>query len=496
MGDAEDGFQPSKKRSALREISRDNPGLDDDEEGTSEQEMGTFKRASEDVLAKRRIVKVRRSQASTTPSAPSSNPFAGIRLIPPPGSAAAPTVVPDEIQSGKNQVESVANVDDTNKESDVKDEESERKVEKPNDEAAEEKCTKDGEEEKPESTVCKEKHDGEVDKPEPTVDNEKHDSGVKKPESTADEDKNGSEVGKLESTVDKEKHDSEVDRPESIAEKDKNDGENSECKPEEPDNTDKKDTDAQKAEKEVKKDDGNESIEKRGDAASFSSFQQLSSSQNAFTGFAGTGFSGSTFSFGSATKEGSSSLGSGSIFGLKNDQPSFSFGLTNNGSSVFGASGTPTVTKSEGSGLPSMQEVPVETGEENEKPVFTADSVLFEYLDGAWKERGKGEIKVNISTTGTGKARLVMRTRGNYRLILNASLFPDMKLTNMDKRGVTFACVNSIGDGKDGLSTYALKFKDASRVGEFQACITEHKGNMPVPVALKTPENSPKAADE
>lgn len=490
MGDAEESFQPSKKRSALREISRENPGLDDEEEGTSEQDMGTFKRASEDVLSKRRIVKVRRSQTSTTPSAPSSNPFAGIRLVPPSGSSATPAVIPDETQSSKNQAESEANVDankDTNKESDVKDEESERKVEKPNDEAAGDK---------PESTVGKEKHDDEVDKPETTVDNEKHDSGVDKPESTVDEDKNGSEERKPESTVDKEKHDSEVDRPESTAEKDKNDGENSECKPVEPDNTDIKDTDAQKAENEVKKDDGNQSIEKRGDAGSFSSFQQLSSSQNAFTGFAGTGFSGSTFSFGSATKEGSSSLGSGSIFGLKNDQPSFAFGLPNNGSSLFGTSATSTVTKSEGSGLPSMQEVPVETGEENEKPVFTADSVLFEYLDGAWKERGKGEIKVNVSTTGTGKARLIMRTRGNYRLILNASLFPDMKLTNMDKRGVTFACVNSIGDGKDGLSTFALKFKDASRVGEFQACVTEHKGKMPVPDALKTPENSPKAADE
>lgn len=495
MGDAEDSFQPSKKRSALREISRDNPGLDDDEEGISEQEMGTFKRASDDVLAKRRIVKVRRNQTSVAPSAPSSNPFAGVRLVPPPGSTATPAVVQDD-QSGKNQAESEANVDakkDTNQESDEKDEESEREVDKAKDEAAGEKCKNDGEEDKPKSTVDKEKHDGEVDKPEPTVVEEKHDNELDKPESTDDKDKNGSEVGKPKSAVEKEKHAGEADRPESIAEKDKNDGENSEGKTEEPDNTGNKDTDVKRAENEVKKDDGNESIEKRGDAASFSSFQQLSSSQNAFTGFAGTGFSGSTFSFGSASKEGLS-LGSGSIFGLKNDQPSFSFGPSNNGSSLFGTSGTSTVTKSEGSGLPSMQEVPVETGEENEKPVFTADSVLFEYLDGAWKERGKGEVKVNISTTGTGKARLVMRTRGNYRLILNASLFPDMKLTNMDKRGVTFACVNSVGDGKDGLSTFALKFKDASRVGEFQACVTEHKGKTPI--ALKTPENSPKAADE
>lgn len=83
-----------------------------------------------------------------------------------------------------------------------------------------------------------------------------------------------------------------------------------------------------------------------------------------------------------------------------------------------------------------------------------------------------------------------MRTKGNYRLILNASLFPEMKLANMDKRGVTFACLNSAADGK-GLSTIALKFKDASIVEDFRAAVVEHKGTTTG--SLKTPENSPKA---
>lgn len=238
------------------------------------------------------------------------------------------------------------------------------------------------------------------------------------------------------------------------------------------------------------KEDGNENSEKGADAASLSSFRQLSSSQNAFTGLAGTGFSSSTFSFGSIPKDGSSL---GSLFGVKNNQPSFpsvGFGLSSNGnSSLFGTAGASIGTKSEGSGFPSMQELPVETGEENEKVVFTADSVLFEFIDGGWKERGKGELKVNVSMAGTGKARLVMRARGNYRLILNASLYPDMKLTNMDKRGITFACMNSIGEGNDGLSTFALKFKDGSIVEEFHAAVLEHKGKTSA--VLKTPENSP-----
>lgn len=425
MGDAESNVQPSKKRAAGRELSRDNPGLDD-EEGSSEQEMGTFKRASEEVLAGRRIVKVRRNQSSTTPSAPSSNPFAGIRLVPPPNSGATTTLFTAEADSGKsvadNEVKPVGSEEKDGKTDENKKESEARVSEQPDTETIAEKENNDNE------------------------------GGPNKLEVADDK------AGKLTSN-------------ENNIEKD--DRENAEVK---------------ESESEDKKDDDNATVDKSGEAASFSSFQQLSSSQNAFTGLAGTGFSSSTFSFGSL------SSGSSSFFGSKVDSPSFGFGLSNNGSSLFGSSGASTITKSEGSGFSSMQEVPLETGEENEKPVFVADSVLFEYLGGSWKERGKGELKVNVPTTGTGKARLVMRTRGNYRLILNASLYPDMKLTDMEKRGVTFACVNSISDGKDGLSTFALRFKDASIVDEFRACVIEHKSKNPA--TLKTPENSPKASDE
>ncbi|MED6153261.1 hypothetical protein PIB30_100175, partial [Stylosanthes scabra] len=90
------------------------------------------------------------------------------------------------------------------------------------------------------------------------------------------------------------------------------------------------------------------------------------------------GFSSASFSFGSVSSE-----GSGSIFGTKNDKP-FGLGLSTNGSSVFGASASSAISKSEGSGFAALQEVTVETGEENEKVVFNADSVLFEFVDASW----------------------------------------------------------------------------------------------------------------
>ncbi|KAM0933430.1 putative Ran binding domain, PH-like domain superfamily, nuclear pore complex, NUP2/50/61 [Dioscorea sansibarensis] len=453
MADAENALPATKKRVAGRQISKDDPTLDDDD--VPESEIGTFQRASDEVLATRRIVKVKRSQPSTGSS---SNPFAGICLVNPTDAVAKTSstdVQPqsadvtsgdtgksgDSEQIGNETSDKVATATEENgkKADDITD---------TNVSVAEEKGKSDADDET------------EGDK---TVENggEKTDTKAKETASGKEGKESSNEAGEESEkavTVETEK-----EKPESSLE------------------------------------------EKSGPAAHLSSFQQLSSSQNAFTGLAGTGFSSSSFSFGSNLKDGSTTFGgnSGSIFGLKNETstfPSFGIGNSNNEKSsfqLFGSTGAGAgAAKSGTSGITSMPEVPIETGEENEKAVFTADAILYEYLDGGWKERGKGELKVNVSVSGSEKARLIMRARGNYRLILNASLYPDMSLTNMEKKGITFACINSAGEGKDGLSTFALKFKDASFVEEFQGIVTAHKGKKAEAAILKTPENSPKASDD
>ncbi|XVF26717.1 hypothetical protein REPUB_Repub14bG0042700 [Reevesia pubescens] len=456
MGDAENALPPSKKRAAGREISRDNPGLDD-EEDSSEQEAGTFKRASDEVLANRRIVKVRRNQTASTAS---SNPFSGIRLVPP----TEPTVTPGA------PPESSATTTEVTAEAPI---------------ASEKEVSEDG---KNDVHKSDKNDDGDNQQSEKKTDEMEPESGksesenIKQAESKKDEPVSDA-VADKESAKDK---GSDVLNEETQIKA--NDEKAVGVKTEDENKKDDKTANADN------KDKSSENADSTAEGASLSSFQQLSSSQNAFTGLAGTGFSTSSFSFGSTTEDGSTS--SIPLFGQKNDQPSFGFGLSTNGnSSLFNTTGTSIVSKSEESGFPAMQEVPVETGEENEKVVFSADSVLFEFIDGGWKERGKGELKVNVSATGVERARVLMRTRGNYRLILNASLYPDMKLANMEKRGITFACMNSTGEEKEGLSTFALKFKDASIVEEFREAVMAHKGNSNTAVVLKTPENSPKASE-
>lgn len=357
MADSESG--QSKKRVAGRQISKENPELDDD---GPEPEMG-FKKASDDVLAARRIVKVKRSQPTTQSSAP--NPFASLKLVPP----SDPANIKLDLE---NDTQVKTGVDE-------KQEKAEEKTE------------------------------------------EKAREAMPEPESKVECDGSKAKVENKETL-----------EGEAVTEP-----------------------------KEAEKKEAGEANQ----TSSVTSFGQLSTSQNAFMGLAGTGFGSSSFSFGSISSA---------------DKPAFS-------STTFN------ISSSNNGNTPTMQEKPVETGEENEKAVFSADAILYEYIDGNWKERGKGELKLNVSLSDDEKARLVMRSKGNYRLIMNASLYPDMTLTNMDKKGVTFACINSTGEGKAGLTTFAIKFKDSSIVQEFRGAVEAHKGKKSA--MSKTPENSPKASD-
>ncbi|KAM0880315.1 hypothetical protein ACQ4PT_033682 [Festuca glaucescens] len=86
----EEHAQSSRKRVADKQINKDHPEPDDD---SADEEPGTFKKASEEVMATRRIVKVRRQQLAP---APSSNPFSAIRFTPSDSSvqASIPVSVP------------------------------------------------------------------------------------------------------------------------------------------------------------------------------------------------------------------------------------------------------------------------------------------------------------------------------------------------------------------------------------------------------------------
>lgn len=85
---------------------------------------------------------------------------------------------------------------------------------------------------------------------------------------------------------------------------------------------------------------------------------------------------------------------------------------------------------------------------------------------------------MNVPADGAQRARLVMRARGNLRLLLNAHIYPGLKLSRMDGRGVSFAVVNHAGEAGGGMGTWAVRMKDVGTAGEFAARVEELKGRV------------------
>jgi Ran-binding protein 3 len=79
---------------------------------------------------------------------------------------------------------------------------------------------------------------------------------------------------------------------------------------------------------------------------------------------------------------------------------------------------------------PSQSAAPKETGEENETSAWIGRAKLYT-MDGegkerGWKERGVGNIKLNVTLDEPRKARFVLRADGTHRLILNAAVTKQM----------------------------------------------------------------------
>ncbi|KAJ1796901.1 hypothetical protein LPJ59_003470 [Coemansia sp. RSA 2399] len=85
--------------------------------------------------------------------------------------------------------------------------------------------------------------------------------------------------------------------------------------------------------------------------------------------------------------------------------------------------------------------IPIRTHEEDETCIYTTKAKLFELAGDAWKERGGGHFKINRRNDDHNRRRMVMRTDQTFRLILNVSLFSEMKASS-ERRFVRFTNID------------------------------------------------------
>lgn len=138
-----------------------------------------------------------------------------------------------------------------------------------------------------------------------------------------------------------------------------------------------------------------------------------------------------------------------------------------------------------------------------------------------WQERGNGEIRIKQQDTAETKddretedfvyaqertkSRIVMRSKGNLRLLLNTNININMKVTDMGNKAVCFCCCNAAnshktvqtveGDSKedtnekkeDSAKSYAVRFRDNSNKEEFRRILDSEIKKMEKYAECKVP---------
>eukprot|EP00118_Oscarella_pearsei_P002224 m.9899 g.9899 ORF g.9899 m.9899 type:complete len:365 (+) comp21729_c0_seq2:101-1195(+) len=99
------------------------------------------------------------------------------------------------------------------------------------------------------------------------------------------------------------------------------------------------------------------------------------------------------------------------------------------------------------------------TGEENEKNVLQVSCILyiFEAESHSWKVKGRGLLRLNDQDTDTSQSRIVMRTQGNLRVILNTLLWPEMVCEKVSRKSVRLTALDPEGGMRVYLATCAVK---------------------------------------
>ena len=123
-----------------------------------------------------------------------------------------------------------------------------------------------------------------------------------------------------------------------------------------------------------------------------------------------------------------------------------------------------------------LQKQEVKSGEEAEETIFQVNAKAYQLSDlkAGWKERGVGVIKVN-KDAATGKSRLVMRSRGLLKVILNLPLIKGFKIQQGfpgSLQSEKFVRITTVDDNKAPLQ-YAVKTGKEETVQELYEKIVD-----------------------
>ncbi|KAL9893846.1 ran-binding protein 3 [Glossina fuscipes] len=92
-----------------------------------------------------------------------------------------------------------------------------------------------------------------------------------------------------------------------------------------------------------------------------------------------------------------------------------------------------------------FEEVETFTGEENEVNIIDVNCKLFAFMNSNWEERGRGSLRLNDSKKEQECSRLVFRTSGNLRLLLNTKVWGGMVAERPSQKSLRLTAMDNTG---------------------------------------------------
>ncbi|ALC47804.1 RanBP3, partial [Drosophila busckii] len=94
------------------------------------------------------------------------------------------------------------------------------------------------------------------------------------------------------------------------------------------------------------------------------------------------------------------------------------------------------------------EEVETFTGEENELNIADVSCKLFAFINSNWEERGRGSLRLNDAKDERDCSRVVFRTSGNLRLVLNTKVWAAMVAERASQKSLRLTAMDNTGTVK------------------------------------------------
>ncbi|EDV94981.1 ran-binding protein 3 [Drosophila grimshawi] len=91
------------------------------------------------------------------------------------------------------------------------------------------------------------------------------------------------------------------------------------------------------------------------------------------------------------------------------------------------------------------EEVETFTGEENELNIADVSCKLFAFVNSNWEERGRGSLRLNDAKDERDCSRVVFRTSGNLRLLVNTKVWAAMVAERASQKSLRLTAMDNTG---------------------------------------------------